>query len=41
MEKKECYETPEIEIVEFELEDSIAASENFGSDALCGGEVWS
>jgi hypothetical protein len=37
--KKELYETPQIEIIEFELEDSIAASGDFGSNTFCGGEV--
>lgn len=36
--KKEVYETPKMEVVEFELEDSIATSGNFGSNTLCGGE---
>jgi hypothetical protein len=36
--EKEIYETPDLEIVEFELEDSIAASGNFGPDTICGGE---
>ena len=39
MEKKEQYETPEMEVIEFELEDSIAASGNFGPDTICGGEL--
>jgi hypothetical protein len=33
--KREIYETPEIEVIEFELEDSIAVSENFGSALAC------
>ena len=36
--KKEIYESPLIEIIEFELEDSIAASGDFGSSTFCGGE---
>jgi hypothetical protein len=36
--EKEIYETPDLEIVEFELEDSSAASGNFGPDTICGGE---
>ena len=36
--EKEVYETPDLEVVEFELEDSIAASGNFGPDLICGGE---
>jgi hypothetical protein len=40
--KKEIYESPQIEVIEFELEDSIAASGDFGSGTFCGGEegVW-
>ncbi len=38
--KKELYETPEIEVIQFELEDSIAASGDFGSSTVCGGEIW-
>jgi len=33
--QKETYEKPEIEIVEFALEDSIATSGEFGSGAIC------
>ena len=36
--KKEIYESPQIEVIEFELEDSIAASGDFGSSTFCGGE---
>ena len=36
--EKEVYETPDLEVIEFELEDSIAASGNFGPDTICGGE---
>jgi len=32
----EKYEEPQIEIIEFELEDSIAASGDFGSSTICG-----
>jgi hypothetical protein len=39
-EKKETYETPKLEVVEFELEDSIAASGDFGSSTMCGEELW-
>jgi hypothetical protein len=41
-EKKVCevYETPSIEFIEFELEDSIAASGDFGSSTICGEEMW-
>lgn len=42
--KKEVYVSPQIEVIEFELEDSIAASGDFGSGTFCGGEegegVW-
>jgi hypothetical protein len=38
--KKEKYEAPEIDVIEFELEDSIAASGGFGSDTMCGGEFY-
>jgi hypothetical protein len=40
--KKEIYESPVLEVIEFELEDSIAASGDFGSGTFCGGEegVW-
>ena len=34
--KKEEYQTPVIEVIEFELDDSIAASGNFGSSTICG-----
>lgn len=37
--EKEVYEKPDLEVVEFELEDSIAASGNFGPDTICGGEI--
>ena len=33
--KKELYETPEIEVIEFELDDSIATS-GPGSSLACG-----
>jgi hypothetical protein len=36
--RKEQYETPELEVIEFELEDSIAASGDFGPDLVCGAE---
>jgi hypothetical protein len=38
--KKEKYETPILEVIEFELEDSIAASGDFGPTTMCGDEVW-
>ena len=37
---KETYEIPDLEVIEFELEDSIAASGNFGPDTICGGELF-
>lgn len=37
--EKETYEAPDLEVVEFELEDSIAASGDFGPDTICGGEL--
>ena len=33
--KKELYETPKIEVIEFELEDSIATSGDYGSGLAC------
>ena len=33
--KKEIYETPIIEIIEFELEDSIAMSTDMGASLSC------
>jgi hypothetical protein len=32
---KETYEVPKIEIIEFEIEDSIASSGDNGSDLIC------
>jgi hypothetical protein len=37
---KSDYETPTIEVIEFELEDSIASSGDFGSSTMCGEELW-
>jgi hypothetical protein len=34
-EDRVSYEKPEVEIIEFELEDSIATSGDFGSGAIC------
>ena len=34
------YETPAIELVKFELEESIATSGGFGSGTLCGEEIF-
>jgi hypothetical protein len=39
-ERKEIYQSPEIEVIEFELEDSIAASGDMGSSMTCGDEVY-
>jgi len=36
--KKETYESPKLDVIEFELEDSIAASGDFGSGTFCGEE---
>jgi len=37
--KKEQYEAPVMEVVEFELEDSIAVSGDYmGANTFCGGE---
>jgi hypothetical protein len=38
--EKETYETPNVEIIEFALEDSIAASGDFGSNTICGEETY-
>jgi hypothetical protein len=38
--KKEIYESPHLEVIEFELEDSIAASGDLGSSLTCGDEVF-
>jgi len=40
MVEKEVYETPIIEIIEFELEDSIALSGNLGSSTICTEGIW-
>jgi len=40
MTKKEVYEIPEIEIIEFELEDSIALSGDLGPTTICSEGVW-
>ena len=37
---KEVYEQPLIEFIKFSLEDSIAASGDFGPDSMCGEEMW-
>lgn len=34
------YEQPTIEIVTFELDESIATSSDFGSATLCGEEIY-
>ncbi len=33
--KKDTYETPTIEMIEFELDENIASSGNYGPDAFC------
>lgn len=38
--KNEVYESPQIEVIEFELEDSIAASGNAGPSLTCGDESY-
>ncbi len=37
---KDDYETPVIEVIEFELEDNIALSGDFGSSTVCGEGIW-
>ena len=37
--KKEVYEKPILEIVTFEITESIAESANFGPSTLCGEEI--
>lgn len=39
-EKKEIYQSPQIEVIEFELEDSIAASGDMGPGVTCGDEMF-
>jgi hypothetical protein len=34
------YTKPEVEIIEFQLEESIAASNDFGSNTMCGEEIF-
>jgi len=38
--QKEIYKSPEIEVIEFELEDNIAASGDFGSSTICGKGIY-
>ncbi len=38
--KREVYEEPIIEIVEFKLEDNIALSGDFGSSTICNEGMW-
>ncbi len=38
--RKDSYEKPEIEIIEFTLEDSIALSGDFGSGTICSEELF-
>ncbi len=39
-EERLIYETPAIELVKFELDESIASSGDFGSATLCGEEIF-
>jgi len=34
------YVNPEIEVIEFQLEESIATSLDFGPSTMCGEEMW-
>ncbi|MCF7924723.1 MAG: hypothetical protein K9L64_06455 [Candidatus Izimaplasma sp.] len=38
--QKEIYESPQIDVIEFELEDSIAVSGDYGSSTTCGDEAF-
>ena len=38
--KKEIYEQPVIEIIEFTLEESIALSTNFGDGTICSEQIF-
>jgi len=42
MKEKEVkvYEPPRIEVIEFELEDSIASSGDYGPNVSCGETTW-
>ena len=40
LEERIPYETPVIEVVVFELDESIATSTDFGSATFCGEEVY-
>lgn len=40
-EKKDAYQAPEAEIVEFTTDEHIASSANHGSDTICGEELFS
>lgn len=40
LKKKESYESPVIEIIEFTLEESIALSGDFGSSTVCSEELF-
>ena len=40
MKEKEIYETPEIEVIEFELDDNIALSGALGSTTICSEGLW-
>ncbi len=38
--KKQEYERPTLEVIEFDLEDSIATSMDFGPSTICGEQTW-
>ena len=38
--KKLIYEKPDIEVIEFSLEDSIATSMDFGPSTICGEQTY-
>lgn len=39
-ERKDVYEAPVAEIVEFTTDEHIASSANYGSDTICGEELF-
>jgi hypothetical protein len=40
LEKRLEYTAPIVEIIEFKLEESIASSTDFGSNSICGEEIF-
>ncbi len=40
IETKMIYEKPDIEVIEFSLEDSIATSMDFGPSTICGEQTF-